>query len=275
MKYDPSKSFGYPVLSQDNDDYVKASFQASFSFDLDDEDPSRFKLKYKFDCSVKEIRDLITAEEASYWIKVYCRSTFYTKMHEVGSTGDLLIDGTLVRDTVDFSGYIIGKKEAILTSSKINAEFGYQSFRADNGQILALTPPITYFTEKEFWKPISSIFEYSPNDELKNGEFSVDIELDFVQIYANSSQLNSFTHWDKSPSGRIVLLNTVFFSALCKMIEAINEKPDDYREKKWARVLEAKAAAKRFELNERLPFIAAQRLLDRPLTKLADAFLEK
>jgi hypothetical protein len=275
MKYDPAKSFGYPVLSQDNDDYVKANFQASFPFDLDDEDPSRFKLKYKFDCSVKEIRDLITAKEASYWIKVSCRSTFYSKMHEVESTGELLIDGALLRDTIEFSGYIIGKKETKLTSPKINSEFGYDSFCVVNGQVLALTPPITYVTEKEFWKPISSIFEYRQNDELKNGEFSVDIEDDFIQIFSNSVQLNRFKQFEKSPNGKIVLLNTVFFAALCKMIEAINEKPDDYREKKWARVLEAKAAAKRFELSDRRPFIAAQRLLDRPLAKLAEAFLER
>lgn len=275
MKYDPEKSFGYPVLCRDNDDYLKAAFQASFAFDLDDEDPSRFKLKYTFACSVKEIRDLISANGASYWIKVSCRSTFYSKLHQVASNGELVIDGTSLRDTIEFAGYVIATKTTELCSSKINPEFGYDTFSASNGQVLALTPPVTYVTEKEFWKPISSIFEYRQNDELKNGEFSVDIEDNFVQIFSNIAQFNNFKQFEKSTNGKIVLLNTVFFSALCKMIEAINEKPDDYRDKKWARVLEAKAAAKRLDLSDHRPFVAAQRLLDRPLAKLADAFLEK
>jgi hypothetical protein len=93
VKYDSEKSFGYPVLCEDNDDYVKSAFQTSFSFDLDDQDPSYFKLTYRFATSVKEIRELIDNSSAAYWIKVSCRSTFYSKLHEVPESGEILIDG--------------------------------------------------------------------------------------------------------------------------------------------------------------------------------------
>lgn len=275
MKYDPEKSFGYPVLCRDMDDYLKAAFQASFSFDLDAEDFSKFRLKYSFSCSVKEIRELISAGHAAYWVKVSCRSTFYSKLHEVPANGELLIDGALLRNTVDFSGYVIAKNEAQLTSAKINPEFGYETFAVSNGQVLALAPPTTYVTEKDFWKPISSIFEYRQDDDLKNGEFTVDIEDDFVQIFSNAAQLQKFKQFERSTNGRIALVSTVFLSALSQMIDAMIQKPDEYADKKWARILEAKAASKRIDLNDRRPFVAAQRLLDRPLAKLADAFLEK
>lgn len=275
MKYDPEKSFGYPVLCRDMDDYLKAAFQTSFTFDIDEDDPSKFKLKYAFACSVKEIRDLVTADEAAYWVKISCRSTFYSKLHEVPANGEIIIEGSLLRDTVDFSGYVIAKKETQLTSHKINPEFGYNSFHVSNGQVLALAPPITYVTDKEFWKPISSIFEYRQDDNLKNGEYTVDIEDNFVQIFSNSTQLQKFKQFERSTNGKIALVSTVFLSALSKMIEAITEKPEEYAEKKWARILEAKAVAKRVDLHDRRPFVAAQRLLDRPLGKLADAFLEK
>jgi hypothetical protein len=275
MKYDPEKSFGYPVLCRDMDDYLKAAFQASFSFDLDDDNVSKFKLKYAFTCSVKEIRELISADKAAYWVKVSCRSTFYSKLHEVPAHGELSIDGALLRNTVDFSGYVIAKKEAELTSSKINPEFGYETFTVSNGQVLALERPTTYVTDKDFWKPISSIFEYRQDDDLKNGEFTVDIEDEFIQIFSNSVQLQKFKQFGRSTNGRITLLSTVFLSALSQMIEAMIHKPDEYADKKWARILEAKAASKRIDLYDRRPFVAAQRLLDRPLGKLADAFLEK
>lgn len=275
MKYDSEKSFGYPVLCEDNDDYVKSAFQPSFSFDLDDQDPSYFKLKYRFDTKVGGILQMISSGSAAYWVKVSCRSTFYSKLYEVSESGEILIDGRALRDTVEFSGYVIAKCNALLKSSKINPEFGYDEFPVYNGQVLALARPITYVTEKEFWKPISSIFQYRQDETLKNGEFSIDIDDEYVQVFGNANQLKNFTQFAKSRNGITVLVNTVFFSALCKMIDAINSKPDDYEQKKWAKVLAAKAASKRIDLKDRRPFVVAQRLLDRPLVKLADAFLEK
>lgn len=275
MKYDAEKSFGYPVLCQDRDDYLKASFQTAFSFNINDEDPSYFKFKYRFSCGVKEIINLIASGDVSYWVKMSCRATFYSKMYEVSESGEILIKGADLRDTVEFSGYVIAKKATTLSSKKINPEFGYDSFEVANGQVLALAPPITYVTEKEFWKPISSIFEYREKEELKDNEFSVDIEEEYVQIFTNASQSQKFKQFEKSENGRILLMNTVFFAAVSKMIDAINEKPEDYRQKKWARVLEAKAAAKRVNLNDHNSFVSAQRLLDRPMSKLAEAFLEK
>ena len=186
MKYDSDKSFGYPVLSEDSDDYVKSAFQPSFLFDLDDEDPSYFKLKYQFSTSVREIQELIGKGAAAYWIKISCRSTFYSKLYEVSENGEILIDGKKLRDTVEFSGYVIAKTSCSLKSKKVNPEFGYDEFPVSNGQVLALARPITYVTEKEFWKPISSIFEYRVDDNLKNGEFTIDIEDEYVHVFGGT-----------------------------------------------------------------------------------------
>lgn len=274
MKYDPEKSFGYPVLSADSDDYIKSSFQTSFTFDLNRECLTEFKLDYTLKLGLKAMKELIDNDFASYWIKVACRATFYSKMYEVEEDGTLIIDGTMLRDSVEFSGFIIAKSELTLTSTKINPEFGYDSFVAHSGQVLAQESPSVYIIDKDFWRPISSIFEYKSDEDLKSGEFTLDLEEQYVTIFASNDQLTRFKQFEKSPSGRVVLLNTVYFVAVSKMIDAINEQPDEYEQKKWAQILEAKAVARRIDLKDRRSFVAAQRLLERPLGKLTDVFLE-
>jgi len=277
MKYDPDKSFGYPVLTTDGDDYIKADFQAGIDFNVNPDNPKQFIVDYTLMCSVKELRDLIKSGNAAYWIKISCRSTFYSKLYEVGDDGTLVLDGHEFRDMVEFSTFIIGKKDCILQSEKINPEFGYNSFAVANGQVLAQAIPRAFVTDKEFWKPISSIFEYRRNDDLKDGEYTIDLAADsgFVEIFATESQCQNFKDFEKTKEGKAILLNTVFFVAVSKMIEALQDKPEDYVDKKWARILQAKAASKNVNLNDPKLLVATHRILDRPLRSLTSSLLDR
>jgi hypothetical protein len=275
MKYDPDKSFGYPVLTRHSDDYIKSTFQTEIGFDINPSNPREFIIEYELACSVPEIREFVKSGNAAYWIKISCRKTFYSKLIEVNAIGTLVIEGKYLRDVVDITGYIIAKKDSVLSSAKINPEFGYSSFEVINGQVLAQGVPVTYVTEKEFWKPLSSIFQYKPSDDLKDGEFTVDLDDEYVWILAQSQQLKKFEEFSQSQEGKIILLNTVFFAALIHMIDALNENAEQYSEKKWAKILLAKAASKNVNLNNARPLLATQQLLDKPLRNLLPEFLDK
>lgn len=277
MKYDPEKSFGYPVLSNTTDDYLKSNFQTEIDFNINEDNPKQFKIEYMFACGVKELKDLVAQGNAAYWVKVACRSTFYSKMFEVKAMGEFLLDGNDLRDTVEFSGFIIGKRDCTLASGKINPEFGYQEFQVSNGQVLALGEPRVYVTDKEFWKPISSIFEVRPKEELKDGEYTVDLDAEsgFVTIFASLKQCQILRDFERTKEGKIILLNTVYFIAVSKMIEALRERPADYSETKWARVLKAKAASKNIDINHRDELLPAHKILGHPLTALTPALLDK
>jgi len=277
VKYDPGKSFGYPVLTTQSDDYIKSDFQTEIDFDTNPEDPKQFHVDFMFSCSVKEIRDLIKDDAAAYWIKISCRSTFYSTMYEVKAAGELFLEASDLRDLVAFTGFIIGKKETRLSSAKINPEFGYSAFPVFNGQVLAQGLPKVYIADKDFWKPISSIFEYRRMDELKDGEYTIDLDADsgVVEIFANETQCQNFKDFEKTKEGNIILLNTVFFVAVSKMIETYSENPNDYADKKWARILVAKAASKGINLADPKFLLATHRILDRPLRSLAASLLDK
>lgn len=279
MKYDPSKSFGYPVLRPESDDYLRSAFQLDIDFDIDKNDPSKFSIAYSFHCGVRELNEFIRQRNASYWIRVFCRSTFFTKMQRVDQSGRLSVLGSDLRDVIEISGYVIGETNSTFQSSKINPEFGVDHFDVTRGQVLAQSSPASYVVEKEIWKHISSIFEYRvpPDQELKDGEFYIDLDGDsgFVEIFANNEQCKRFKEFEKSSEGRILLINSVFFPTVAQMISTVQERRETVLEKKWAKVLTAQAAARNIDILKGKVFICAQRLLDRPLSQLGVAFLDK
>jgi hypothetical protein len=59
------------------------------------------------------------------------------------------------------------------------------------------------------------------------------------------------------------------------MIETYSENPNDYADKKWARILVAKAASKGINLADPKFLLATHRILDRPLRSLAASLLDK
>lgn len=277
MKFDPKKSFGYPVLRPDSDDYERAGFQLDIDFNLDPKDPSKFSIRHEFHCGVRELVDFINNKNADFWIRVSCRSTFFSQMYPVEQSGMILIDGTELRDIVEISGFVIAATTAKFSSAKINGEFGYDFFETSQGQVLAHSHPCSYVIEKEFWKPLQSIFEYRIDESLKEGEFYVELDAlsGYVEIFAHHQLLKQLNAFEKSQDGRNLLLNSVFFPTVVQMITRLQESRDLVAEQKWAKVLLAKAEAKGVDVTNQRVALVAQRLLDFPLLKLTSSQFEK
>lgn len=269
MRYDAGKSFGYPVLAPYSDDFADDYFKADYSLSINNTAPNEFIIGYAMDLKSACHQGLIEARRAGFYIRVTCRSTFYSELHQVERQGSLALDASKLRDLIELSAYLISNEDTEVVSDKINAEYGYCSFKAQKGQVLALTPPVQFIVDKEFWKPITSIFEYKLDDSLKDGEFYADFEDEFVSIFSNAAQLANLKQFEQSQHGKIILVNSVFFSVVARMIELINDKQADYEEKKWARILVAKADARNVDVFKMPPFVAAQRLLHWPFLKLA------
>lgn len=280
MKFDPRKSFGYPVLRPDSDDYIRSAFQVDINFNLDSADPSKFVIGYGFHCGVRELIEFVKNKNAAFWIRVSCRSTFVSSMYEVEQNGTISIDGTELRDVVEICGFVIAREMAVFSSKKINEEFGYDSFEVLQGQVMALSSPSSYVVEKDFWKPLQSIFEYRVGEDLKEGEFFVELDAasGIVEIIAHDALIKQLNAFEKSQEGKSLLINSVFFPTVVQMILRIQESKDSTEsvlEKKWAKILTAKAAAKKIDLMHPRVALVAQRLLDFPLQKLTSSQFER
>jgi hypothetical protein len=280
MRFDPRKSFGYPVLRPDSDDYVRSAFQLDIDFDLDKNDPSKFVVGFAFHCGVRELVEFVRNQNGAFWIRVSCRSTFVSSMYPVEQNGTITIDGTELRDVIEICGFVIARKQAIFESKKINEEFGCDSFEVSQGQIMAHSYPSSYVVEKDFWKPLQSIFEYRIGENLKEGEFFVELEATsgVVEIIAHSELIKQLNAFEKSQDGRNLLINSVFFPTVIQMITRIqesHESKESVLDKKWAKILLAKAAAKKVDIWNKKVALVAQQLLDFPLLKLASIQFEK
>lgn len=277
MKFDPRKSFGYPVLRADSDDYIRSGFQLDIDFNLDKNDPSKFVVGFAFHCGVRELVDFVKNQNGAFWIRVSCRSTFVSSMYPVEQNGSITIEGTELRDVIEICGFVIARKQAVFESKKINEEFGYDSFEVSQGQIMAHSYPSSYVVEKDFWKPLHSIFEYRIGEDLKEGEFHVDLDgtSGVVEIFGHVALIKQLNAFEKSQEGRNLLINSVFFATVVQMITRFQESPESVADKKWAKILLAKAESKNIDIKNKRVALVAQRLLDLPLLKLTSSQFEK
>jgi len=280
MKYDPNKSFGYPVLrplepgqSAELADYIRASFQPSFSFRLNENEPNTFLVSYEFGLSLAPLRALIDEGVASFYLRTECRATFYSDTRKVPCEGEFTVDGDKLRDWVELYGYVIADADLTVSSDQINEEFGYNTFDAESGSVLACAPPTTYSVEKDFYRNIRSIFEYAESDEMKIGETVVELDKDYVYIYAHPKQIELLRNAEATIENRLILLNSVIFPAVIQMANKLKEDPEESLEHKWANIFTAKCAAKNIDW-EGDPMLVAQRVLERPLEPLSKSHFE-
>ena len=59
------------------------------------------------------------------------------------------------------------------------------------------------------------------------------------------------------------------------MIDALKNNPEIHADRKWAKILSAKAAAKNINLDKKNSLIVAAQFLDRPLKKLTPSILDR
>ena len=275
MKFDPLKSFGYPVLrpldpnqSPELADYVKSSFQPSFKISLDSSDPSIFVISYDFTAlSLRPLKKLIEEQKATFIIRIECRETFYSLTKEVGDVGEIKIEGDQLRDWVKLCGYVTAKQKLVLKSDKINEEFGYTEFEAEKATVLAWAPPTTYSVEKDFYRNIRSIFEYREDSSLNNGQFFVDLDEEYVFIHANSSQIKHLRNAEATKGSQLLVLNSVFYPVVLQMAMKIRDDEEETLQRRWGKIFAAKCAAKGINYNDD-PNLTAQAILGRPLNGL-------
>ncbi len=280
MKFDPLKSFGYPVLKpldpgqpRDMADYVNASFQPSFGFRIHDTDPSQFIVSYDFQgLSLGALKDAIERGDAQYLVRLECRSTFYASTHFVNVEGEFDVDGNQLRDWVEIKGLIVATGPCTITSDQINEEYELSEFSVEGGAVLAWASPTTYNVEKDFYRNIRSIFEYQEDESLKDGQFYTDLDSDYVLIFANPKQINLLRSGEATKSARVQLLNAVFFPAVLQMAMMLRENEDEALEKRWGQIVAAKCAARDIDYTKD-PYLTAEELLKRPLKMLSDEIL--
>jgi uncharacterized protein YegP (UPF0339 family) len=275
MRYDPQKSFGYPVLRTGNDDYIRATIQANFELALKKNSPIA-NVEFIVIQSVPEIAQAIKNGDAVVVTTAICSKTS-TIFKNIGNA----LQGTFQIDINQFAGEVIfdacivvAAPKMTLTSEKINPEFGTEPFELYRGSVLAQAHPTYRSFSREMQKSMGNLFELDLDETQREGEWRLDLSNDKVKIIAPSELYNHMLAWKNSLQGQQILLNSVLMPAMVEMIESIRHE-DSYMGYRWATALEHRISDfKDLDLQNSNSTLIAQRIWGSPTMSMS-RFMEK
>ena len=279
MRFDPKKSFGYPVLRKDSSDYVNADISTSIEL-LETRDSSHvYEIEYHVMIGVRDIKDAIRSRDLSLVVSLFCPKTLYSASFVTQDlTGRMPIDMRNIKGDLFIEVEVVVNSNTFnLKSDKFNPEFSELSDSCvlKRGDLVAQGWPEKLFIEREVFQSVISLFQWAPDDEMSDGVWKLLAKKDSIQIVANQNQIRHLTSAQLTKDGRAVLLNSIILPAIIQLISTvIAEEFDDSA--LWFKVLEQKLQSIGETINENSdPIVLAQKLLKFPLATLNETlFIE-
>lgn len=284
MKYDTQKSFGYPVLRPDSNDYQGGNFEPAFTFT----EVKRGEKKIEIDCvfsvaNVPELKNLIEKKEACYVVVLNCRDTFHRQTFTTFSDQDIFeMESSHFSGLVSVEGYIVAMKDISKYScNSLHEEFKNLEVNFKKGYVLAQKTPNYYRIIPQKFKGMKNMIKFIEKTDLVDGEWDYDVELDMPEIYATENQIKIFK--DTRGDNKAVLLNTMVLPVVTHMISLlINIEKDPQNEENsslkqeienrlllWPAIIEECLADHKLSLKSNSnAHLLAQRILSLPQRRL-------
>jgi hypothetical protein len=272
MKFDKYKAFPYPVLRPESDDYKDGEFQATVEFAIAE---NNIKASIGYALSAEEITNEIAKGNAEYVCMISCRDTYF---QQIISTAERKMEANFdigaLRGEVRVNPYVVVKKDiADFTSPDINAEFGPGPFQFVEGDVLAQDEAQIFYIDRDLFKPITTVFDLVKKDDLSDGIWTVGFEENHIQIEVSSKMKESIDAARNDQRKRIVLLNSIYFSAVMQAVQKLKDSNGDFDGKKWAEVITRQAHNKGLNLSNDA-YLITEHLMEQPI-KLLDAYVFK
>jgi len=271
MKFDIQKAFPYPVLRPFSDDYTYAEFQTTVDITVSE---SEIHMAVFYTVSSDDILKQIQSNKAEYVAVISCRDT-YTRhvLYSKETENYISFRITDLRGEVQVQAYIFVKESIPAYRSKeINSEFGSGSFKFSKGDILAQDEPQVFYIERDFFKPVTSVFELVVDNKLRGGKWAISFEQDHIQIKVSAYMKDAIDNARNSRKNKVILLNSIYFAAVMQIVVMLKESPDEFDSYKWSRVIKGKAHNKGIDIASMEAYEATQLLMEYPLT-LLDAYV--
>lgn len=276
MKYDEYKAFPYPVLRPNSDDYLDCDFQTTVNFSTEKQ---MILVDVSFAISSPEILEQVELGNAEFVAMVSCRDTYFQHMIRTNErkTQASFAMGDL-KGAVVVNPYVIVKNQIKnYTSPDINPEFDIEAFIFNEGDVLAQDQAEFFYFDQESFKPITSLFDFVYRDNQPDGEWGIDFDSDHIQIVLSKKTKETIDNARASNfKNKVILMNSIYFSAVMQAVQKIQHPDKAYEDKKWAKVFEKNAHNKNCNLENDDAYVIAQTLLQYPLKRMNEyVFKEK
>jgi len=276
MRFDRQVVYPHPVLRPDVEDYEDGDFEVTARYAVTTDDMS-VEVSASYHLNVPELEALVAAGTASVGILINCRDTFFREIVPLTKDDErkIVIDGGRLHGEVMMVPIVYATASIKGFSSDDFAEdFEGLTFDLAPGDFLAHEEPQFFWLEREAFEPLESIITLNTMPEKTGFEWEVGLDEDKIRIGVSpelSSLIQSLRNTD---TNTLVLLNSVYFSALQSAVEYLQD--DTEIDLKWANVIRQKCLSLAiFDVEAEEPHLIVQRLLDRPVEKLAKALFRE
>jgi hypothetical protein len=281
MRFDPRKSFGYPVLRKKSDDYTESGISASVELV---ENPKagigQFIADYNIMLGVAELKKALKAEKLAVVISFFCPKTLISKRLVSNElVGQTQIDLSDIRgDLHIYVEIVVQSPNFELSSVKIHQEYGGANakFQLKKGDVIAQADPLKIFIERELFKPVMSLFKWTSDEALETGQWVLDSSGDYVKIQVSPDQLKLIGIKQETADGQALLLNTIFLPAMTRLIDDAMKEQDS--ELLWSNTILQKLSSLGVDTSkpDNQDYISlAQQLLQYPLRSLNAHFMHE
>ena len=263
-------SFPYPVLTSENDNYKKSSFETTI-----EAVKSFGQLYINLKCSLqdRQIAELIAGEKAGYALHIECPQTSFRQIYQSEQPNiTAKIPDNALRGKIDVHPFILASTK-IEDYTNPNLDDFYQGYPItfEKGNILALgeAVEVVLFEEDEESHNLPSIVTVRRVEKEK--VMTVDIDSDQIIIKLPKVEYDQYAI-NASSRLKETILSVVILPSLVDVFYRLKDNSEDYAEYKWYQVLTSI-----FEKNNRplsqvingtlSPLEAAQMVLQQPLEK--------
>jgi|LWDU01.1.fsa_nt_gi hypothetical protein len=266
MKFNDQVSFPYPVIRENSDDYIGEEFATQSSVQVGQK---ATLIKIKYNLTSKEILRKIKKETVSYVSIIRCRDTFFEQvLFNNENHSEIEIGINELKGTVEISSYVFVNENVKIVTSNLNPEYGADYFEYSIGDIVAQSIPEIFHIDRDFFRPLQSVFQIVLMESLKNGEWEIDFSQDKIQINVSKDILDIETSLRSDSYGKSILLNSLYFSTVMQGIQLLKDTPSFSNEYRWAEVFIAKIDFLQIDIVNEESYKVASRLLNNPLSKL-------
>ncbi len=269
MRFDKQKAFPYPVLRPSSDDYKSSEFQATAVFEID-KDATDVGLEVSYALSSEEIRNEISKGNAEYVSIISCRDTYFRSVIATREQKQKAIFkiGSL-RGEVRIEPYIVVRKDiSSFISTDMNSEFGHGPFSFSVGDILAQDEVQVFYIDRDFFKPVTSVFDLVKKDTLEGAEWTLGFDQDHINIEVSATMKEKIDNARNNQKNKVILLNSVYFAAVMQAIQKLKDSSGEYEHYKWAGVIRSQAHNNGCNIETEDAYLIAERLLQYPLSLL-------
>lgn len=269
MKISETTSYPHPVLAPWSSDVEGATFAATIRF-REREDSGQVTLHCEATLDHPDLIELINSGAASFGCYVRCQDTGMRRLQRIGYPSG----------THDFApGALLGRvqiRPIIWTTRQVNnyspagahAEFNGSS-DVTSGQILALDDEQTIDVIRPPLPPFESIFEIVASEDVAEGEFEIDTEMDRITVAmapGTYQLVQSLRQTDDASRG--VVMNALYVPVVMEVLDRLREGTEQYEAYRWLHPFSARCEVTGVDLNKPDILNDAQKMLAQPFSTL-------